>query len=284
MAMRNRAKVAAAFLLMSSVTGCGTYVPELRDWPNGNDVAAAAMVVSIVHSVRCELQQTITNIVNHDIDAARTRASRRTYTDFLNDWGAQVAFTFTIVEKSGVNPAGLWAPVTPASAVFTLGGDLNLSSQATRMEKLNFIYRVKDLYMRPGQTCSPGGDPSASFLIKNDLKIGELLDLRIAPVVTGQGPGPIPTGDKNVLQHQITFQVVSSGGLTPSWQLVRGSINQSGTFLSGSRDRTHDLLITFGPLDKRTGGKSLIGIAEATHISSQLSSGLGAAFRTTLGR
>jgi len=280
-----RARLTVGFLLVSTLAGCGTYVPQISDWPDSKGQLGTAMVNAIVHSVECELKHTITTVVDNDVRAAKSRASRRTYTDYLNDWGAEVAFTFTIVEKSGVNPTGVWAPISPASAVFTLGGDLNLSSQATRMEKLNFIYRVKDLYLRPGQSCDASSeDPSGSFLIRNDLKIGELFDFRTIASTTAHAPGPIPTGDKNVMQHQITFQVVSSGGLTPTWQLLRGSVNSSGTFLSGSRDRTHDLLITFGPLDKPSGGRSLIGIAEATHVSSQLSGGIGAAFRSAVGR
>ncbi|WP_244425322.1 hypothetical protein [Bradyrhizobium sp. STM 3843] len=270
-------------MLLFGLSGCGTYVPDIRDWPNNSEVGAVTMVHAIVRSVECELKNAVTRVVNNDVRAARLRASHRTYTDFLNDWGAEVAFTFTIDEKTAVNPTAVWMPPSPASAIFTLGGNATVSADATRVEKLNFFYTVKDLYLRDGQVCDASGeDPSGSFLIKNDLKIAELLDLRITPVVTGNATAP--SGDKNVLSHQVTFEVVTSGGLTPTLQLTRATINGSGTFLSGSRDRTHDLVVTFGPLDKPGGGKSLIAIAEQSHAISQLTSGYTTGVRSILSR
>jgi hypothetical protein len=280
------ARLTVAFLLLSGLGGCGFYVPSLRDWPNNDEPGAVAMVHAIVRSVECELKNAVTTVVNNDIRAARARASHRTYTDFLNNWGAEVLFTFTIIEKTGVNLAATWIPPSPASAVFTVGGNVAASPQATRIEKVNFFYTVKDLYLRDGQVCDASGeDPSGSFLIKNDLKIAELLDLRITPVVTGNATAPgtaTSSGDKNVLSHEITFEVVTSGGITPSWTLTRATINGTGTFLSGSRDRTHDLIITFGPLDKPQGGRSLIAIAEQSHAVSQINSGVTTGFRSVL--
>jgi hypothetical protein len=280
------ARLAVAFLLLFGLGGCGFYVPSLRDWPNNNEAGAVAMVHAIVRSVECELKNAVTTIVNNDIRAARARASHRTYIDFLNNWGAEVAFTFTIIEKAGVNPTVAWTIPTAATSVFGLGGNVALSAQATRIEKVNFFYTVKGLYLRNGQVCDASGeDPSGSFLIKNDLKIAELLDIRITPVVTGNATAPgaaTINGDKNVLSHEITFEVVSSGGLTPTWTLTRSTFNGTGTFLSGSRDRTHDLIITFGPLNKANGGQSLIAIAESSHAILQLNSGFTTGFRSVL--
>jgi hypothetical protein len=273
-----------ALVLLFGLGGCGARVPELRDWPNNNEAGAATMVEAIVRSVRCELRNAVTVIVNQDIEAARHRVSHRTYTDFLNNWGAEVAFTFTIVEKTVVNPAGVWMPPSPATAIFTLGGDVSVSGQATRVETMNIFYTVKELYLPPGQTCDASGeDPSGSFLIRNDLKLAELLEFRLFAAETGNASTP-NSGDKNVLSHQVTFQVVTGGGLTPTWQLTRGTINGSGTFLSGSRDRTHDLVITFGPIDRARGGKSLIAIAEQAHATSQLTGGFATRLKPALSR
>ena len=127
-------------MLLFGLEGCGFYVPSLRDWPNNDEIGAIEMVTAIVSSVRCELSNAVTGVVDRDIRAARGRASHRHYTDFLNDWGAEVAFTFTIVEKTDVNPTNVWMPATAASAIFTLGANANLSTEATRIEKLNFFY------------------------------------------------------------------------------------------------------------------------------------------------
>jgi hypothetical protein len=277
------ARAALALALSFGLAGCGARVPELRDWPNNDGPGAAAMVEAIVHSVRCDLRRTVTKIVDIDLDAARKRASHRIYTDFLNNWGAEVAFTFTIVEKTVVNPTGVWMPPSPATAIFTLGGDASASAQATRVETMNIFYTMKELYLRPGQTCDANEDRSASFLIQDNLKIDELLQFRLTSATTGNASTP-NDGDKNVLSHQITFQVVTDGGLTPTWQLTRGTINGTGTFLSGSRDRTHDLVITFGPIDRARGGKSLIVIAEQAHATSQLTGGFATRLKPALSR
>jgi hypothetical protein len=50
-----------------------------------------------------------------------------------------------------------------------------------------------------------------------------------------------------VLSHEVKFDVSTVGGITPAWKLVTGTINTSGTFLAASRDRSHDLTVTFGP-------------------------------------
>jgi hypothetical protein len=121
-------------------------------------------------------------------------------------------------------------------------------------------------------------DPTGSFLIRNDLKIGELIDSRTLPASTGIASTPnganTSSGDKNVLSQEITFEVVTSGDLTPTWILARATVNATGNFFSTGRDRTHDLIVTFGPLDKAQGGRSLIAIAEQSHLSPQISSGI----------
>ena len=129
------ARLTTGFFLLLGLGGCGTHVPDLRDWPNNNNVGAVTMVHAIVRSVECELKNAVTDVVRHDVSAARLRASHRAYTDFLNDWGAEVAFTFTIIEKSAVNPTGVWMPPSPASAVFTLAGTQQRKYQQRRQER-----------------------------------------------------------------------------------------------------------------------------------------------------
>jgi hypothetical protein len=262
--------------LALSAGGCGTYVPELREFPNYTEADTQNMIDAIVQSVRCELSHAITSVVDNDISEAHLRQSKRTYSDFLGNWGAEVLLTLTIVEKSSGAPSVLWAPPSPASSVLTLNASLSGSAQATRIEKLNFFYTVAELY---GLPCESSEIRYDSFLIQNDLKIADLLFGRIGPSTLGTARAP-GSGQKNVLSHEVSFQIVTGGNITPTLKLVRATINPSGTLLSASRDRTHDLLITFGPLAQ--GGKSLIAIAEQTHFSSQITSGVTTGFRSTL--
>ncbi|WP_244625607.1 hypothetical protein [Methylobacterium mesophilicum] len=247
------------------------------------------MIQAIVRSVRCELSNAVSDTINVDKSVSGLRRNKRAYADFLYGWGAEVLLTLTIVEKSAISPSAVGMPPSPADAVFTIAGGLTLSSQATRIEKMNFFYRVVDLYHEDGQTCDATHEQrNDSLLVQNDLKIATILDAKITAAALGNAETPAPglgakplknserpyKGEKNVLQHQVTFQVVSSGNLTPAWKLVRATVNPVAPFLSASRDRTHDLIVTFGPLDPLRGDKALVPIAEQTHFSSQITAGI----------
>ena len=79
-------------------------------------------------------------------------------------------------------------------------------------------------------------------------------------------------GKANVLSHEVTFDITTTGNITPSWKLLRGTVNQGGTFLTASRDRKHDLTVTFGPLDNTQ--TALIPVAEAAHTTSLIVTGI----------
>jgi len=269
------ARLGAVLSLVLGLGGCGTFVPELSDWPNNTDQGSDLMVQAIVRSIRCELRNAVTTAVDDDI--AASKHGQKTYSNFLENWGAQVLLTLTIVEKSTINPTTTLLPPSPPSSVVTVSGGLSWSAQATRTEKMNFFYSVKELYLPHGRTCDASTeDPRGSMLVRSDLKIASVLGSRINAAALGQANAPA-AGQENVLSHQVIFQVVSSGNVTPAWNLVTATVNQSGTLFNTSRDRTHDLLITFGPMSKAPGGKSLIAIAEQTHFASQITSGFNTA-------
>ena len=277
METRQRALLRRGFVLglLLTTTGCGTYVPELREFPNYTQADTQNMISAIVQSVRCELSNAITSVVNNEISEAPLRRSKRTYYDFLDGWGAEVTLTFTIVEKTAVAPSVLWTPPSPASSVFTLATGLSGSTQATRIEKMNFFHSVAELY---GLPCKGSAIRYNSFLIQNDLKIADLLLGRIGPATLGTARPP-GAGQTNVLSHEISFQVVTGANATPMWTLTRATINPQGTTLFDvNRDRTHNLLITFGPI--ATGGKSLIAVAEQSHFASQIAQGVRTGFRS----
>lgn len=269
-------------LMAALLSSCGTSVPSLRDWPkNATDAQNEQMVQAVVRAIRCDLRNAVTASVNADLDSALAN-HEKPYSAFLDNWGAEVLLTFTIVEKSTVGPTGDWS-LPRGATKFTVGLGASVSSQATRIEKMNFFYTMRELYLKKGQTCEfDRGPGQGSLLITSDLKISDLLTSRINTTALGQAPAP-EIGKQNVLSHQITFQVVASGSLNPAWVLVRANINPNGgPLLQASRDRTHDLQITFGPLDKRQPGQSLIAIAEQTHFSSQISSGISNALNSAV--
>jgi hypothetical protein len=104
-----------------------------------------------------------------------------------------------------------------------------------------------------------------SLIVNNDLKIYNWLAsaLHIQEVIAGMGGGAVDTGTgkggkspavgQNAITHEVQFFVVTEGSVTPSWRLVRVSANQSSPFFDTQRQRTHDLIVTFGPRDPKTG-------------------------------
>lgn len=165
-------------------------------------------------------------------------------------------------------------PESMPTSILTIAGGFGTEQNATRIEKINTFYSLKELYLKKDErSCErPGPAVDGSYLIRSDLRIADLLAIKMGSVGAGIA-NPPEAGDRNVLLHQITFQTVYSGDLTPSLKLVRATISPNQLF-STSRDQTHDLQLTFGPLSRAAGGRSLTALAEQTHIVSQINSSL----------
>ena len=145
----------AVLVLVAFLVGCGTDVPDLREWPPNEteEQRNQEMIQAIVRSVRCELRNAVSAAIDTDKGLSLSRDSKRAYADFLYGWGAEVLLTLTIIEKSGVSPSAIGTP--PTSPIFTVAGGLGLSAEATRIEKMNFFYTVRELYMPEGQKMQP---------------------------------------------------------------------------------------------------------------------------------
>lgn len=236
----------AGFVLaMSSVSvlsGCGTYVPSIQEV--GDDTTGLLLVQAIINSVRCELRNAVTQIYWDDITAAQR--NHRRITEFFDKWGAQVQLELVAQENTTLNPSASWIP----NAIFSLAGSAKLSSEATRTSQVNYFYRVSELRERGGcLTGAPGTPhPPGSLLIQSDLKLYNWL----STLMLGAASGDITAiGKENALTHHVKFEVVSTGTILPAWTLSRVfSVDNGGTLFSTTRDRTHDLLLTFGPIDE----------------------------------
>lgn len=233
------------FLLAS----CGTYVPEIQDFP-GDKSDQQLLVQAVVQSVHCEVVNAISGLYQD----AKRYPDMRSFTDKIKNWGVQMMLSLKTEEKGTLNPTVMWTPPSPATAIFSLAGSATLSADAIRTDKLYFYYTVPELRHRGH--CPTGVQPDApvsSPLIQSDLKLADWLRDQLAPVATGEVSVPTsPAGPlkQNVLYHEVSFEVVTAGGLTPAWKLKRLNIDQTGTLLAASRDRIHDLQITMGPGDK----------------------------------
>ena len=274
-------KSIAAVLAAASLCGCGTYVPEIQDF--GGRVEGQRFVQAILINITCELREAVSGL----------RAAYPGGT-FLDSWGIQTTLTLTIDEKGAIAPSVLWTPLSPASAVFSLASGVNFSADATRTDRINAYFLVSDLQQAP---CSEAARPNGAFLLQSDLKLSEWLFDAVSAYMTRTVDFQATTlaVKTNVLQHEVKFEIVTSGTLNPSWKLTRVIANPTGNLFSAGRTRTHDLLITLGPAEKAVvaqvtkNGRSKMTVAPTPtsqasnlHLSSTIAQGIETAVRNAL--
>lgn len=236
----NGLKSGLAVVALTFTSACGTYVPEHQEAKNTDPLkerrAAYDLENALVGSINCELR----NAVIHAI------GSNPRQSEFMQNWAVQMALTLTVSEKTAASPNAF---MTFLPTLFTLLFGGSVSTEAKRIDTFNFYYKVKDLN-NPKEECK--GDftldyphPSGSFLIRSDLKTEEWLRMVLEnKVISGSTVDP-----KNAAQHQVTFIVNTSGSITPGAKLATVTLMPAPPFLSVERNRTHDLLLTFGPAD-----------------------------------
>ena len=200
-----------------------------------------------------------------------TNRTRRTITyrgDFpwLDASAGSLTLTMTVDEKSGLAPGATWT--TPLETVgktaqsFSLGLGGAASADATRKQQVDFVFDVQKDFLQNkmfrefndrGLTPSHCKDEDGKILIESDLRIQEWLD---SALFARNIPGNVDIGRPDVLTNDITFVVTFSGSVTPSWKLVRWSINQNTPFATASRVRTNEALIALGPAGGKGKGPS----------------------------
>jgi hypothetical protein len=93
-------------------------------------------------------------------------------------------------------------------------------------------------------------DHEDGVLIHSDLKIGDFLKNKI---LLSSLPGVLSSTKDNsapakspfsTLSYKVTFVVAYGVNLTPSWKLVRFSVDPTGNLFSGTRMKTQQILIT----------------------------------------
>jgi len=236
----------AAVLVALLLVGCGTYVPSLEEFA-ADPTAEAQLVQAILTNIKCELRDAIYTFDHPDPASSFTRPTPT----YIDKWGVITNLALTIAEKSAANPTAELLPVSPASAVFTATLGVSGSAEATRTDKIQSFITIAELRaLNQRGKCDPRlrGGP---FLLQNDLKLSHWLTAALVGNATGVVNFSTFTPKDSVLTHDVKFEIVTSGDLTPQWKLVRANINTNGTFLSATRDRTHQLTLTLGPTDEK---------------------------------
>lgn len=288
-----RRKLLASIIGASLVGGCGTYVPDVLEfWAGPDDLGIK--VNSIASQVKCELEEAVRDRIYRD------RALRPRHLAWLETWGAQVTLTFQIDEKTLFNPgATLKRPLPnefiPYPAGFPSGGPLTIpqnfslglglttSAGATRISKVIMLFSFPEMLKRgvkpSDRTCLP--DPVAGDLfVTSRLKLKEWLYAATFTQFTGIGQ-LIP---KDAITHQIKYTIVSNGGVTPTWTLVRvtgGSSSGSLPLFGANRERTQDLTITLGPVVQGIGSPpALSTAAQNSHLASEIGNAVAAGIKS----
>jgi hypothetical protein len=237
-------------------------------------------VDAVVSNINCELRGAFNDL-------------RDTYPQgtFMDNWGAQTTLTLTYDETGALAPGALGTPA-PLINVFSIGGGLNLSSEAVRTETLNSYFLISDLNKK---RCSPEALPNGPFLLQSDLKLSEWLNDVYATSLmqtVNFNESVAAASNNNVVQHEVKFIITTSGTLHPSWKISTVTVSPGGNLLSLGRVRTNDLLITLGPAQKSVlalnkNGRKVVTLepsrqAADLHLSSTIGNSIGNALTNGL--
>jgi hypothetical protein len=295
-------------LATAGLAGCGGLaVPAIQEpWdtevrlPGGkSSVSATAQIeLEIKLRVYCDLREAVHAVQRYTF----TDDNGKVIPSLPANWGASVAIMLQVDESVALNPGVAFNDVLPNAIMkfgpgntvttgqsFSLGFGGTLSSTATRIDKFNPYYTIKELSkpFAKGSSCLPGNDPylskgvtpasSSPFILESDLGIKNWLRdatyvNRLIPSDKGtSAAGSAPKVD--TISYEIKFVIVSNGNVTPAWKLVKLSANTGNTpFFSTGRTRTHDLIITIGPNTADT---------KSVHQASLFAAGVNSALRPT---
>jgi hypothetical protein len=294
------------------VAGCGAHVPEIEEfWGTAGD--ASRKVNLITFQVKCEVAKAVKSVIDTAAAPVKNNPNNPKIYEMLNGWGAQVTLTLTIDEKSALNPGVTFNTVlengitkfsggtvtSPQSFSWGLGG--TFSSDAMRTDKLTNYYLFRDLYnyAKTPRSCIPPDNTTGYLFVQSDLKIDQWLKAALLPEFTGianyeavpagGGGGGGDSGGSskgtagNVISHDVKFEIVSTGNVTPTWKLVRVSANTGSSPLFGAtRDRTQELLITLGP-SQRNPDKTIVpsASAQSSHLAAEIGSAVAASIKSS---
>jgi hypothetical protein len=249
-----KSRVAINFVgatLFAWLQGCGLYVPE-KDLFHPNDIdprngmsRQGKIESNIIASIRCEITRGV------------YRALSTGKVPWLAGWGAAVSLNLTWEEHGGISPGLTYTtPFGIASETFNLAAGFSGSGKATRVEAITFILENKMLLREAMLTArtTTGLDCSAleeGWTVQSNLKIDEFIYDK-ATIAAGNEARtrPIEYPQYSTFQETITFVVSVGASATPSWKFVRLTVNPGSDFVTASRAKTSEVIITFGPLTK----------------------------------
>lgn len=233
--------------MASFVSACGLYVPGLQGEFESKDHEKADENV-IVNQIECELTRGIQETLSDPFFRTPTDLKGNSV-DWLNTWAAQVTLDLTVEDKSALSPGiSLTEPYSaPSKSTRGIGIGVQASADTTHKESMSFAYSFSYLN---GRKLPPGGCANENgILIHSDLQIADFLKNK---AFVARVPGSLPAAGYNGFSDELTFVVIYSGSVTPSWKFIRLSVNPTGTLFNAMRTRSQHVLITVGPAKSGT--------------------------------
>jgi hypothetical protein len=264
-----------SLILSVALGACGLSVPE-KDLFSNNNVAMGTPSPqglyenTIVGHIRCELREGV------------RKSLAFPEVQWLRGWGATVTLKLTVEESGGLSPGVSVLQPLRGSQTFTLGVGASGTAKATRLETITFTLDFDELLR---ETPTPCEGLQGGVMIEGDLKIAQFIyDKAVVSAVGEATTKNVNTPPFSTFQEDITFVASLSANATPTWKLVRVTIDPGSPLVNASRTRTHDVLITLAAVAKKATRKSqaeltqtgrehhtagLIGGATASQIQSQ---------------
>jgi hypothetical protein len=263
-----------------AVAGCGTGVPGIQEfWGGPEDTTTKIQQISF--QAQCEIGKSLEQIFKVDADLHKSPDHPRL--EFIKDnWAVQVNWILIADEKSTLTPSlGLTTPfansikIFPTGPVtspqsFSLGLGGIVSSEAIKNYKLNYFYKIKDLVKTDfiHAKCLPDAPANASLFVQSDLQIYQFLAASFN-VQTAGIADYYNVRSSNGLVDDIKFEIVTNGNVTPTWKLVNITNSGSAALFAMNRDRTQEVIVSFGPIDKQI-GTALAGAARDSSLAAQI--------------
>jgi hypothetical protein len=288
-------KILATLLAVISVSGCGTYVPDLQEfWGTPED--ATIKVNKIAGQVVCELHRAVQRVFKDNetnyptfVAAPGHPPPKPHNLDWFYKWSVQVNLKLNVAEDTDLTPGVSLNTVLPSAVTgfpgkpavtnpqsYLTGFGATLTTTGTRTDQLNMFFSVAEL--KNGQSaiamsCIPP-PTNADLFVQSDLKLYDWLSAALLPNYADIIDYASNSSPQNTIIHDVKFEIVSDGSVNPSWKLVHISGNTSPNLLSLGRDRTQELIITFGPAQKGALAPSAQNSLNAIETSSGISQAL----------
>jgi len=262
--------LAAVSLAAFTLSGC--IVPDVA--PMLNRVEKQNLLAAVIRGVQCEIRR-----------AVKAQVAEDPRLEWLFRWSAIINLQLSFKNMTSFNPGlTLNTPMIPANPYFPggitypvmqsynlgLGGNASLSG--TRTEIVDYYYDFHDFEKYPSEpTDAESCYRHDGLTITGNLDLNSWFRDALEPIKQCAFEGrpeeihddppqeqaaeaykrscPHPRNPITTLSHQIDFELILGGSITPTWTLVRVSTTSSNgsPLFSASRDDHSTLLMTLGP-------------------------------------